>query len=187
MAGTVAFDKKDYKEAVRFWEQLVQAEPADSVYAQQIQGSIAEARQLAGMPASAIGTVDAASAQRRTQAATETVARISGTVSLAPALKDRVASDDTVFVFARAADGPRMPLAILRKRVKDLPLQFTLDDSMAMSADAKLSSAARVIVGARISKSGNAMPQKGDLQAIAPATAVGSTGLRLQIDQEVAR
>ena len=66
-------------------------------------------------------------------------------------------------MFARAADGPRMPLAIVKMRVKDLPLQFTLDDSQSMSPQFKLSSFGRVIVGARISRSGDAMPRSGDL------------------------
>ncbi len=187
LAGTIAFDKKNYKEAVRYWEHLVATEPADSPYRQQIQGGIAEARQLAGMPAPAAPTAETASVPSDGRAAAEPFARISGTVSLAPTLKDRVRPDDTLFVFARAADGSRMPLAILRKRVRDLPFQFTLDDSMAMSPDAKLSGASRVVVGARISRSGNAMPQEGDLQGITSAMAVGSTGLRLLIDQEVAK
>jgi cytochrome c-type biogenesis protein CcmH len=112
-------------------------------------------------------------------------ASVSGVVTLAASLQGRAAPDDTLFVFARAADGTRMPLAILRKRVRDLPLQFTLDDEMAMSDSARLSGAQRVIVGARISKSGNAMPQSGDLQGSLGAVAVGSAGLKVEIDQEV--
>ena len=179
LAGTAAFDRRDYKAAVRHWEKLVRVEPADGPFAQQVQGSIAEARQLAGMPPAATLVADAA--------APTALAQVSGTVSLAPALKGRVAPDDTLFVFARAVDGPRMPLGIVRKRVSDLPLQFTIDDSMAMSPDAKLSSASRVIVGARISKGGNAMPQNGDYQGLSPAVAVGSAGLKLVIDQEVSK
>jgi cytochrome c-type biogenesis protein CcmH len=112
---------------------------------------------------------------------------VSGIVTLAPGLKDQVAPDETLFVFARAVDGPRMPLSILRKRVKDLPLQFTLDDSLAMSPDAKLSSVSQVIVGARISKSGNAMPQPGDLQGQAPPARVGSNDLKIEISERVGR
>jgi cytochrome c-type biogenesis protein CcmH len=78
-----------------------------------------------------------------------------------------------------------MPLAILRRQVKDLPLSFTLDDSLSMSPAAKLSSAQRVIVGARISKSGNAMPQPGDLEGLTEAVSVGSGGLQVEISRVV--
>jgi len=78
-----------------------------------------------------------------------------------------------------------MPVAIVRKSVKDLPLAFTLDDSMAMSPENSLSSAKRVILGARISRSGNAVPRDGDLQGATPAVEVGASGVRLEIDQVV--
>jgi len=88
-------------------------------------------------------------------------------------------------VFARAVTGSRMPLAVLRKQVKDLPLRFTLDDSLAMSPAAKLSSAANVVVGARISKSGKAGAQEGDLQGQLPAVALGTANLKLEISEVV--
>jgi cytochrome c-type biogenesis protein CcmH len=181
LAGTAAFDRRDYKAAVRLWERLVQVERGDAGYLRQIRGGIAEARQLAGMPPAdaAAPAVDGAPAP--------VVSSVSGMVELAAGLKDRVGPDDTVFVFARSVEGSRMPLAILRKRVRDLPLRFTLDDDLAMSPEAKLSGAARVVVGARVSKSGNAMPQSGDLQGLLGAVAVGSTGLKVEINQEVTR
>jgi cytochrome c-type biogenesis protein CcmH len=93
--------------------------------------------------------------------------------------------EDTVFVFARPAEGARMPLAILRKQVKDLPLQFTLDDSMAMSPANALSGASKVVVGARVSKSGNAMPQPGDLSGQSAPVSVGASGLQIEIREAV--
>ncbi|HEY6353647.1 MAG TPA: c-type cytochrome biogenesis protein CcmI, partial [Burkholderiaceae bacterium] len=110
---------------------------------------------------------------------------ISGVVKLAAALNGKAAPDDTLFVYARAAQGQRMPLAILRKQVKDLPLTFTLDDSMAMSPAARLSSAQQVVVGARISKRGEAMPQPGDLQGQSAPVAPGASGLTIEIGQVV--
>ena len=104
-------------------------------------------------------------------------------MSLAPALAGKVAPTDTVYIFARAADGPRMPLAILRKQVKDLPVAFTLDDSMAMAPNLALSNFPSVIVGARVSKSGNASPQSGDLEGLSPAVKIGATGLAVVIDR----
>jgi cytochrome c-type biogenesis protein CcmH len=78
-----------------------------------------------------------------------------------------------------------MPLAIVRKQVRDLPFEFTLDDSMAMSPAMKLSGQKQVIVGARVSKSGNATPQPGDLEGSTKPIAVGSDRLRVVIDAEV--
>jgi cytochrome c-type biogenesis protein CcmH len=106
-------------------------------------------------------------------------------VSLGAALKGQVAPEDTVFIFARAPGGSRMPLAILRRKVADLPLEFQLDDSLAMSPAAKLSSATQVVVGARISRSGNAMPSPGDWQVISAPVALGAQGLNLEINEPV--
>jgi cytochrome c-type biogenesis protein CcmH len=90
-----------------------------------------------------------------------------------------------VFIFARAPSGSKMPLAILRKRVRDLPLDFKLDDSLAMSPAAKLSGAAEVVVGARISKTGNAMPSPGDWQTLSAPMAVGAQDVRLEVGTAV--
>ncbi|MBW8830680.1 MAG: c-type cytochrome biogenesis protein CcmI [Burkholderiales bacterium] len=180
LAGTAAFERKDYKGAVRYWEDLAKVEPADSPFAEQIRASIAEARQMASMPAAA----DAAPKAAATAAGP---AQITGIVTLAENLKGRVSPDDTVFVFARPVEGSRMPLAIIRKQVKDLPFQFTLDDSSAMSPASKLSGAASVAVGARVSKSGNAMPQNGDLQGLVPSVQVGTNALKVEINAEVSR
>jgi cytochrome c-type biogenesis protein CcmH len=93
-----------------------------------------------------------------------------------------VAPGDTLFVFARAAEGPRMPLAILKRTAGELPLSFTLDDGMAMSPQFKLSSFANVVVGARVSKSGNATPQSGDLEGLSAPLNGRTAGVELVID-----
>jgi cytochrome c-type biogenesis protein CcmH len=126
------------------------------------------------VPASSASTAVAAARPAAAAAAANGAAKITGSVKLVPALAANAAPTDTVFVFARAAQGPRMPLAIVRKQVKDLPFSFTLDDSMAMNPSMKLSSFPQVVVGARISKSGNAMPQSGDLQGQSEVVAVGA-------------
>ena len=182
LAGTLAVDRKDYTGAVRYWEHLARVEPPDSKVARQVQVSILQARQLAANERAATPTTLLAQTPGAMGAAR---AQVSGTVTLAPALRARVAPDDTVFVYARPADGPRMPLAVLRKQVRDLPLRFTLDDSLAMSAGAKLSGASSVVVGARIARAGNALPRAGDLQGQLPAVAVGSADLKVEIDQVV--
>jgi cytochrome c-type biogenesis protein CcmH len=201
LAGTAAFDRKEYPEALRHWEALERAAPADSPIAVQVRAAIDEARRLAGLPPApgvaaaasaalpATGTVPPTFAMPASSPATRTAApgadAISGTLALAPALKARVSPDDSVFIFARAVDGPRMPLAVMRKQVKDLPMPFTLDDRMAMSPQMKLSGSRQVVLVARVSRSGNPIAQPGDLQGTSGPVAVGATGLRLEINQEV--
>jgi cytochrome c-type biogenesis protein CcmH len=116
-----------------------------------------------------------------------TTASVSGRVSVAPALSARVNPQDTVFILARPVDGPRMPLAVLRKQVKDLPASFTLDDSMAMAPGAKISGQAKVIITARISKTGEAMPQPGDLIGESAPVAPGAEGVAIEIAEVVSR
>lgn len=195
LAGTVAFNRKQYAKAVEHWERVKIGVPAGSPIASSIDASIAEAKQLAGIPVDA--KVAAASTLPASAAAAAPATpskpgsapvgggKIAGTVKLEPTLAAAVSPDDAVYVFARPADGSRMPLALLRKQVKDLPLTFTLDDSMAMSASMKLSDHGQVIIGARVSRSGNAMPQSGDLEALSPAVKVGTQGLVLVIDRTI--
>ncbi len=190
LAGTAAFNREDFAGAIRHWEKLAQLAPGGDMV-QQVQGGIDEARRRMGggaAPAQATAAAPvnpAAAPPAPTLGAAAGADSVSGTVTLAPSLAGKAAPTDTLFVFARAAEGPRMPLAILRKQVKDLPLSFKLDDSMAMSPTAKLSSVARVIVGARISKGGGALPQPGDLQGFSAAVAGGATGLAIEIGETV--
>ena len=165
LAGTVAFERKDYAQAAAYWQRMLPLVPADSEDARVIQQNVAEAKSLAG-------TGSAASTLR-------------GTVSISPTLKSKAAPDDIVFVFARAAEGPPMPLAVARTRVRDLPYSFRLDDSMAMTPAMKLSAFPRVVVGARVSKSGNATPQPGDLQGASAPVANDAGEVRVVIDRVV--
>ena len=194
LAGTAAFDRKDYAQAIAYWERMKATVPAGSEIAQSIDSSIAEARELGGLPAKA--SVAAASPAAPAIAATRgpapnppaagaANATIAGTVTLAPRFSSKVSPDDVVFVFARAAEGSRMPLAILRKQVRDLPLTFTLDDSMSMSPAATLSGADQVIVGARISRTGQAIPQSGDIEGHSPPIKVGARGVAIVMDNAV--
>src|SRR5213075_494601 len=102
-------------------------------------------------------------------------------VSLAPAMAKKVAPTDSVYIFARAVDGPRMPVAIVRKQVKDLPATIVLDDSNSMTSDWKLSNAGDVIVTARISKSGDAMPKPGDLEGVSEPVKAGAGEVSVSI------
>jgi cytochrome c-type biogenesis protein CcmH len=127
------------------------------------------------------GTASATSPPPPINSAGVANASVSGTVSLAPSTAKMAGPEDTVFIIARSAQGERVPLAVLRKQVKDLPLRFTLDDSMAMSLQNRLSGATQVVVSARISKSGQAMPQSGDLAGQAAPVTVGTSGVAIEI------
>lgn len=175
LAGTAAFDRKNYAAAVRHWERIQGLVPPGSEFANSLQASIAEARELGGIRPAA----------GKAQAPAAAPARVSGTATLTPALAGKVAPTDTVFIFARAAEGPRIPLAVIRKQVRDLPFRFVLDDSMAMSPQMKLSGQARIVVGARVSKSANATPQPGDLQGLSGPVSVGAAGINILIDSEI--
>lgn len=184
LAGTAAFDRKDYKQAVGYWEKVVQTAPADSEFARSLQGSLEEARaRMAGRgPVAALPAIMPRPDAGKLPAAG---VRITGRVSLAPRLAARVKPDDTVFVFARAENGPRMPLAIASYKAAELPVAFTLDDASAMSPNMKLSSAASVKVVARISRSGNATAQSGDLQGESASVKPGSRGIQVSIENVV--
>jgi cytochrome c-type biogenesis protein CcmH len=170
LAGTAAFERKDYAAAASLWERMLPRVPPDSEDARTIQSNINEARSLAGQAPLARKAIPEGSA-------------LKGTVSLAPALAGKASPEDTVFIFARAEKGPPMPLAVLRKRVRDLPAQFSLDDSMAMAPQLRLSSQPKVVVGARISKSGSATPQAGDLEGLSRPVSNDASGVTVTIDK----
>lgn len=188
LAGTAAFNRKDYRQAVDYWERLKPTVPPESDIARSIDASIAEARELGKLPArpagaGATGAPAAAAAPAVTASAPAMPGTaISGTVRLAPALAAKAAPNDVVYVFARAAEGPKMPLAILRLTVKDLPASFSLDDSMAMTPAMKISAFPDVVAGARISKSGSAAPSPGDLEGLSKPLKPGTTGVAVVID-----
>jgi cytochrome c-type biogenesis protein CcmH len=184
LAGTIAFDRKNYADAVMHWEHILKTAPPDSKLRSSVQSSIAEAQALGGMPVTQAAE-PAAAQPAPSSAAAAGNATVSGVVKLAPELAAKVAPDDTVFIYARAAEGPRAPLAILRKPARELPAKFTLDDSMAMNPALKLSGFERVVINARVSKTGNAMPQPGDLQGTSSVIASNASGVTIVIDSEV--
>lgn len=177
LAGSAMFEQKQFKEALKYWEKLQAMLPPDAPGNQELRDAIADARQQSGQkPAAPMASAAPAVAGS---------VAVSGKVTLSAAIKAQAAPTDTVFIFARAAQGPRMPLAIMRIQVKDLPAEFMLDDSMAMSPQMKLSSFDQVVVGARVSKSGNAMPQPGDLEGASAPLKPGAKGIAITIDRVV--
>jgi cytochrome c-type biogenesis protein CcmH len=188
LAGSFAFEQNKFADAVAQWEKAAALVPPDSEFARGIAGSIAEARQKGGLPSPAAAAPAAAPAATASAgppfaAGAATGAKITGTVQVAPALAAKVSPTDTVFVFARATSGPKMPLAVAKLEAKDLPGGFVLDDSLAMAGNLKLSSVPEVVVGARLSKSGNATPQPGDLESGLQTVKPGSEGVSLVIEK----
>lgn len=178
LAGSAAMERGDYAATVRHWERLLKMIPAENENAGIIQAGIQKARMMLAQNGG--GKPVVAGRESAAISASET---ITGTVVLSGKLMSQASPDDTVFVLARAAEGPRMPLAIVRKQVRDLPLKFSLDDSMAMSPQMRLSNFNQVVVVARISKSGNAITQPGDLQGSSAVIKPGHKNVKLTIDQ----
>lgn len=172
LAGSVAFERQDYARAADIWGRMLPLVPRDSEDARAIADNVAEAKKLAGIGASSPRAASAHPGVR-------------GTVRLAAALARQVRPDDTVFVFARAADGPAMPLAVMRARAADLPLQFALNDSMAMASGMTVSAHPRIVVTARVSKSGTPKPAPGDLQGASGPVANDASGVAVTIDSVV--
>jgi cytochrome c-type biogenesis protein CcmH len=200
MAGTAALQRKDYRSAVSYLERLERVAPPGSDLARMVGERLQEVRAEAGLKgdakvaqaapkadAKAAARAEAAekSAEKPAPGAPAAGAVIKGRVTLSPSIAAKAAPTDTVFVLARALEGPRMPLAILKRQVKDLPLDFTLSDEQAMSPEMKLSKFREVIVIARVSKSGGAAPQSGDMQGQTSAVKVGATGVNITIESVV--
>jgi cytochrome c-type biogenesis protein CcmH len=187
LAGMMALRRGDAAEALAHWERLQALLPADSEAARQIQSNIAQARGMAAggaasSAAAAGATASGPPAPAGQPTAAATTPRLSGHARIAESLRGNVQPGDTVFILARPVEGSRMPLAILRMRVSDLPRAFVLDDSNAMSPDATLSRASKVRVEIRISRSGTAAAQSGDLSGVLPDVAVPAGGLELVAD-----
>ncbi|MDP2760212.1 MAG: c-type cytochrome biogenesis protein CcmI [Sideroxyarcus sp.] len=179
LAGSAAMERGDYAVVIKHWERLRELLPADSEHARTIDEGLQEVRQR--LARSKDGKAPLAE-QVASAAGKE---RISGMVSLDTALQGQYSPDDTVFVLARAAQGPKIPLAILRKQVRDLPLTFELDDSTAMTPQTKLSAFDQVVVVARISRAGTAMPAAGDAEGSSQPLRPGSKNVNVKIDNIV--
>ncbi len=167
LAGTIAFDRQEYAQAIREWQKVLALVPEDSPAATGIAGSIRDAENRLAIAGKPVGQVSLGVAKEPLAV----IASISGTVELDSSIRSAMKPGDTLFVFARAVNGPKMPVAMMRAKAAELPLNFTLDDSMAMSPQFKLSAVGPVVVGARISKSGDALARTGDLEGLsAPIT-----------------
>lgn len=186
LVATAALEAGDIDASLSSWRRLQAQFPEASDDARQIGAIVAEI-ESGRHDRKGLAAATANASPRTEQAAVSPAptATIAGRVDITPALAAKVALSDTVFIFARAVDGPRMPLAVLRVPARELPKQFRLDDSMGMAPGVKLSNAAAVIVEARISKSGNALPQPGDLSGRSAPVKPGASDVKVTIDQVV--
>ncbi|MEO7623342.1 MAG: c-type cytochrome biogenesis protein CcmI [Gallionella sp.] len=183
LSGSAAMERNDYATAITRWQALIDQLEPNSPDIEVYQGGIKQASVLLAAQPGGKGKLAELTSAKSTQNADQgSAAAITGNVSLSPALAGKVRPTDIVFILARAAQGPKMPLAVLRKQVKDLPLKFTLDDSMAMQPQLKLSGFPQVVVVARVSKSGTPMAQSGDLQGLTGTIKPGATNLNIVID-----
>lgn len=195
MAGSASFAHTKYEDALNFWLAARKTLDAQNPDLPELDKAIASVQEKLGIKP---GSMAAGQAVVSTQApapsaapaagasaSADSAGSVSGQVTLSAALKSKVGPSDVVFVYATPANGERMPLAIFKTTVAQLPLSFRLDDSTAMSPERKLSSAGEVFVKVRVSKSGNAMPQSGDLSGALGPVKVGAKGLSLEIKDQV--
>jgi cytochrome c-type biogenesis protein CcmH len=180
LIGKAAYQAGAFAIAAGYWEKLLKTLPPDSPLAKQISKNIAQAHEQE----SANTQMQPSPAPGETQASANN-AQISGVVRLNPALSNKAAPTETVFVFAKALSGPPMPIAVIRTQVKNLPYRFVLNDSMAMTPTIKLSNFQEVALIAKVSKSGSATPQSGDLKGEVEPVKIGTSNVQLIIDKIV--
>lgn len=175
LAGNAAYQRGEIAAAQSHWRRLLPLVPRDSALYQGTVASLAEIdRKIVGGNSAKLAGAGTAGSESLT-----------GTVSIAPQLKAQIAPTDSVFIFARAAQGTRTPLAVKRLNASQLPFKFVLDDSQAMSPELKLSSATNVVVTARVSKSGSANRKPEDLEGQIGPIPSSSKDISLQIDTVV--
>lgn len=183
LAGVNAFQEQDFAQAILYFQKLHGLLPPESPYAQDILAAQKEAENRLARNGGAVPGISA-NAQATTDKAAPVApgASIKGRIDIAPALKSRLAANDVLFVFARAGEnGP--PVAAMRASASQFPLEFELNDSMAMNPDNTLSQHKRVMLVARVSKSGSPMAQAGDFEGTLSNVNVGVSGVKLLIDQ----
>ncbi|MCO6411271.1 MAG: c-type cytochrome biogenesis protein CcmI [Thiogranum sp.] len=182
LKGHWKFRNNDIQGAIDNWKKAAAQLPPDSENVLAINQQIRQAQIALGMPQSEAPDAAAPDTGKQQSAG----GAIEVTVRLDPALTQQAAPGDTVFIFARAVEGPRMPLAIVRKQVADLPVSVRLDDSLAMTPAMVLSNFDQVAVGARVSRSGNAMAQSGDLEGLtSPVQVARGEAVEVVIDAAV--
>jgi cytochrome c-type biogenesis protein CcmH len=177
LSGTADMEAGKFAQALQTWERLYAMLPPGSDDARMLQSAIDDVRAKSGIVAKLSPALAARAAAPAGQGG-----KLSGTVELDPALKGKAAPGDTVMIMAHLP-GTRMPLAVMRTRASELPLKFVLDDSLSMNPQSPLSAATEVEVEVRISKTGMAKPESGDLISQPQKVKVGTSGIALRVAQ----
>jgi cytochrome c-type biogenesis protein CcmH len=212
LAATAKLNSGDFAASLGYWERLFSVLPPGSEDSTEVRNIIEDVRSRAAAagkplppsrvlaaapaatPSAPAGPATGAAAQPAIGAAPANGAgvapvvagkSVSGTVRLADGLAAKISATDTLFIYARAETGSRIPLAIIRGGAGELPRAFELDDSMGMSPAVKLSTTPSVIVEARVSKAGGAVMQPGDLVGTSKPVAPGAKGVAVLIDKVV--
>jgi len=187
LLGLSDYQDKRYDSAITTWKHLLAILPKDSDILVTVQNEIAQAEaERDGREPAQAENAATASATAAPTPAEESGPSLHVDVALDPKLKDKLAPEDVLFVYAKAANGPPMPIAIQRLPASKLPVTVTLTDGMGMLPSLKLSQFPQVVIGARVSKSGNAIAQSGDLQTLTqPLSVSTNTPIKLTIDQIV--
>lgn len=190
LAGTMAYNRKDFALAVKDWERARTnlAPDSDPEFSEQITAAIGEAKQrMGGAPLMAATNAPRASsaipADHPPVKKASGSRAITGKVVLGPSMAGK-ALPDTLFVFAKDVAGPPMPVSIVRASKNDLPFTFRLDDSTSPMPSRKLSDIDTVVIVARLSKSGQAMPGSGDLEGMSQPIKPGAENITIVIDRE---
>ncbi len=187
LRGTAAFDTGKYAVAAADWQRLLSLLEPGSEDARTVEANIAEAQAKGGLPA-AKPKVDVTEGNPRRTGGTAkgsaaAKAVVTGRVELAAGIAGKVPDGAILMVVARPNDGSRMPVAVLRVPAAGLPQDFTLDDSLALSPDRSLAQFPELQIEARISQSGQAIPQPGDLFGPAQTVKLGASKVVLKVDQ----
>ena len=182
LSGIYAYQEKNFAQASYFFKKLYKLMPPESSYAQDILAAQKEAERLVQSGLTGLDDLSNPPPAEEKAAAVTAGATIKGSIDIAPALKSKIAASDVLFLFARAGQGGP-PVAAIRASAGKFPLEFELNDSMAMNPANTLSQQQQVVLVARVSKSGNPMAQAGDLEGTVPVVKVGASGVKIVIDQ----
>jgi cytochrome c-type biogenesis protein CcmH len=190
LAASAAADAGDLPASLQYWQRLADSLPPDSEDGREVAQIIAQLRQQAEstgvkLPQAPAATAAAPKPAPAATASAAPIQSVSGSVAIAPAIAGKLSGAETVFILARAEGGPRTPLAVIRAVARELPMKFALDDTQAMAPGVNISSASAVRIEARVSRTGNVIPQSGDLVGTSAPVKPGARDVKIVVDRVV--